>query len=465
MTMKMESQLVVDDDATAITLLTNKLEQIQIDSDQFRLQAQTLKEQAAKLAKDNEHDQKYITNLHQSLQDVQAERERLEMQVYSHQQENDSLQQEVQLSLRRQREAEKLQEKEASSNDRKGACFMGRKGVFSSGSITTLQRQLHRALETQQEQQAHARQVANGDHDNTEQSKAQQRELMIARKNIREQDKLILELRDRIEQEHSNITHTTDQYNAQALRVTILETEIKQLKDLNQSLQEDNESYQILLQEKTMNGDFMLRSVSETSLPATSTSTGLGLDLATELTRAMSPPGSPRIGPAPGLVDSLEYRLKNENTKLAGEVKTLKDENKALTLYINKILSRIMENKQLVNVLARDYEKPEEPLKSPPPRRRSSLMVTPSMLSPRNSANNKTDDPRLRDPPKTAGLVSSISLSNTITPKSPILTSPPKSPTLSSETDERPGYMRRWRRHQSMSMSRSAANDVMSGVG
>jgi hypothetical protein len=49
------------------------------------------------------------------------------------------------------------------------------------------------------------------------------------------------------------------------MRITILETEIKQLKGMNQSLQEDNESYQMLLQERTMNGDFMLRSISEVS--------------------------------------------------------------------------------------------------------------------------------------------------------------------------------------------------------
>ncbi|RKP26626.1 hypothetical protein SYNPS1DRAFT_27698 [Syncephalis pseudoplumigaleata] len=393
----------------------------------FQLQNENLREQLAKLTSDSGRDQK-------NLDEVQAERERLEAQLYACQQDNDALQQEVQAAARRQREAEKAQQKEVKMIEKERAAWAEKEAAHQE-QLQTLQRQLHRALETRQEEQArklgdqyvraHApvlmslyfrrlsrldtRQVIHEHAAASPQAHAQQRELVAARKTIRDQEKLITELRDRIEQDQGSAAELSEQYNSQAMRTAILRAENKELKELNQALQEDNESYQILLQERTMNGDFMLRSASESSQHDRPSATGLGIDLAAELTRAMSPPGSPRRGSAPGLLDSLEHSLINENGKLKGEVKALKDEIKALTLYINKILSRIMEKEQLVNVLARDYEEPtipEEPAKPPAPRRRLSLLVTPSMLSPRNKASTT---PRLHRAAKTTSLISGFS--------------------------------------------------------
>ncbi|KAI8049943.1 hypothetical protein BDF22DRAFT_161677 [Syncephalis plumigaleata] len=280
-----------DDNPVAIALLTKELEQLQLENDNFRLQNQNLKEQTAKLLDDANHDQKCIAGLQQSLEEAETEREHLEEQLYAHQQENDSLRQEVQVVARRQREAEKLHQKEASICERgrtalllllpfllpltnnelqvkmieKERAVWMEKEVSYQEQLQTLQRQLHRALETQQEQQARTRQMID-DHETTSPLlDAQQRELNTARKNIREQDKLIMELREQIEQDHKSAIRLNEQYEAQAIRITILDNEIKQLKNMNQSLQEDNESYQILLQERTMNGDFMLRSISEGS--------------------------------------------------------------------------------------------------------------------------------------------------------------------------------------------------------
>jgi hypothetical protein len=41
--------------------------------------------------------------------------------------------------------------------------------------------------------------------------------------------------------------------------------QIEQLKGINESLQQDNESYQILLQEKTVNGEFSLHGIIDVS--------------------------------------------------------------------------------------------------------------------------------------------------------------------------------------------------------
>jgi hypothetical protein len=108
----------------------------------------------------------------------------------------------------------------------------------------------------------------------------------------------------------------------QELERTLLETRMT-----NARLMEDNESYQLLLSEKTLNGDFsrndILRNSTGPSGPTPSTS------LADELSSAVETDQD---------VDS--ERLK----RVESELNTQKDQNKALTLYINKIIERILQH-------------------------------------------------------------------------------------------------------------------------
>lgn len=104
----------------------------------------------------------------------------------------------------------------------------------------------------------------------------------------------------------------------QELEKTMLETRIT-----NARLMEENESFQLLLSEKTLNGDF---SKTEVMHP----SSGLG-SLAEELESAEG--------------ESENYR------RLEVEAKSLKDQNKALTLYIENIIGRLLSHKEFENVL------------------------------------------------------------------------------------------------------------------
>ncbi|KAJ1948567.1 hypothetical protein FBU59_001532, partial [Linderina macrospora] len=165
-----------------------------------------------------------------------------------------------------------------------------------------------------------------------------------------------------------------------------LEVTVKQLNELNEGLREDNESYQMLLQMGTIKGGFKLNSgrgsfesrkysmsPDETPSPARSTRNdldnplaqldsfsgehstagGAGLDLAAELDQALSVSGSSK---AAELEDQLT-RLKEELRKTKYERRHLADENKALSLYVNKILGRILASTDgLEAVLARDYD-------------------------------------------------------------------------------------------------------------
>ncbi|KAL6714733.1 hypothetical protein ACLMJK_008158 [Lecanora helva] len=107
-----------------------------------------------------------------------------------------------------------------------------------------------------------------------------------------------------------------------------LEKKLMEVKINNARLTEDNESYQLLLSEKTLNGDF---SKTETMQQ----SSGLG-SLAEEL----------------GSEDTEEAESKtNDNRQFEAEIKSLKDQNKALALYIERIIGRLLQHKEFENVL------------------------------------------------------------------------------------------------------------------
>ena len=107
-----------------------------------------------------------------------------------------------------------------------------------------------------------------------------------------------------------------------------LEKKLMETKITNARLTEDNESFQLLLSEKTLNGDF---SKTETMQQ----SSGLG-SLAEEL-------GSEDTELAEGKTD--------DNRQLEVEIKSLKDQNKALALYIESIIGRLLQHKEFENVL------------------------------------------------------------------------------------------------------------------
>lgn len=93
-------------------------------------------------------------------------------------------------------------------------------------------------------------------------------------------------------------------------------------------LTEDNESFQLLLSEKTLNGDFSKAEAMQHSSKLDS--------LAEEL-------GSDDLESAEGKSD--------DNRQLEIEIKSLKDQNKALALYIESIIGRLLQHKEFENIL------------------------------------------------------------------------------------------------------------------
>ncbi|CAO3639597.1 unnamed protein product [Mucor hiemalis] len=186
------------------------------------------------------------------------------------------------------------------------------------------------------------------------------REAKIAQRTIKAQDKLILDLKNEVEKQKSLLQESQSASQLISLKVVHLEHEITNVKQLNRSLMEDNESYQILLHEKTINGEFMMNPIMQVednnntiSLMKESSSSNTnngGLNLADELASSI-----------PDWNNQKEAENNQTIQKLTEEVKTLQDTNRALQLYMNKILMKIINNKQLEDVLSIDQPtKPKE---------------------------------------------------------------------------------------------------------
>jgi hypothetical protein len=112
-------------------------------------------------------------------------------------------------------------------------------------------------------------------------------------------------------------------------RLQDLEKALIEARVTNARLMEENESFQTLLMEKTLNGDFTQKSLSSNvDRRPSSVTGGLGASLADELSA----------------VSEDEQEDSERVRRLEVEVERQKAENKALTLYINKIIERILKH-------------------------------------------------------------------------------------------------------------------------
>ncbi|KAJ5287171.1 hypothetical protein N7478_002857 [Penicillium angulare] len=154
-----------------------------------------------------------------------------------------------------------------------------------------------------------------------------------------QKDKLIESLR--LELAESQIK-LVEMENKGGGRQRELEKELLEARMANARLMEDNESYQLLLSEKTLTGDFTKGDFMRDVHPGKNSSSGLG-SLADELES----------------VDE-EAAEGDPGRKADGELKSLRDQNKALTLYIERIISRVLQHDGFEHVLDRNDDD-EEP--------------------------------------------------------------------------------------------------------
>ncbi|KAL8772169.1 MAG: hypothetical protein Q9209_002604 [Squamulea sp. 1 TL-2023] len=163
--------------------------------------------------------------------------------------------------------------------------------------------------------------------------------------------------------------------NADGSRMHELEKAMLETRTTNARLMEENESFQLLLSEKTLNGDFTKTEVMQPT-------NALG-SLAEELESAEN--------------ESENYR------RLEAEAKALKDQNRALTLYIENIIRRLLSHKEFENVLEKSPDlmssiappaasNKDKELPPPPPEKEEG--PAPSLLQRARSVVNGSRRPR-----------------------------------------------------------------------
>ncbi|EDU41214.1 m serotype precursor protein [Pyrenophora tritici-repentis] len=169
---------------------------------------------------------------------------------------------------------------------------------------------------------------------------------------IHQKDKIIEDLRLELAEYQVKVLEVE---NAGGGRMRELEKQLLETRMTNARLMEDNESFQLLLGEKTLNGDL---------------SRGEFLrDTANAEDRLPS-----RNGPSTSLADELQSAEEGDAEvvrKLEAELNSMKAQNQALTLYINKIIGRLLTHQGFESVLGNDIESehgaPDKNKELPPP--------------------------------------------------------------------------------------------------
>lgn len=151
-----------------------------------------------------------------------------------------------------------------------------------------------------------------------------------------QKDKLIESLRLELAEAQIKLVESENQGGG---RLQEVERLLMEARMANARLMEDNESYQLLLQEKTLKGDFgqsdfsYMGAQSNQDALAALEGKNAGSSLADELSEA----------DAEGEGES--------DRRLEAEYKSLKEQNKALTLYINKIIERLLQHQDFEQIL------------------------------------------------------------------------------------------------------------------
>lgn len=187
----------------------------------------------------------------------------------------------------------------------------------------------------------------------------------IQRSDSRNNSKLLLQKDKVIESLRLELAEAqlklVESQNKDGGRLQDVERQLMEARVANARLMEDNESYQLLLQDRTLKGDFATNDFSYSAASANQDALAAlegrasGTSLADELS---------------GVNDDHAPEHDPEQRLLEAELNKVKDQNKALTLYINKIIERLLEHRGFEHILdqSNDFKgAPDTDKDLPPP--------------------------------------------------------------------------------------------------
>ncbi|KAL2158219.1 hypothetical protein VTH06DRAFT_4539 [Thermothelomyces fergusii] len=182
-----------------------------------------------------------------------------------------------------------------------------------------------------------------------------------------QKDKLIESLRLELAEAQIKLVESQNQGGG---RLQEVERQLMEARVANARLMEDNESYQLLLQERTLKGEFGPHdlpsvggaSANQDALAALEGRTG-GTNLASELSRA-------------------HEQDPETQRQLEAELRLLRDQNRDLALYINRIIERLLQHQGFEHILdqSNDFKSPPDTNKDLPPPPPPKPAPVPSLL-------------------------------------------------------------------------------------
>lgn len=194
-----------------------------------------------------------------------------------------------------------------------------------------------------------------------------------------QKDKLIESLRLELAEAQIKLVESENQGGG---RLHEVERQLMEARMANARLMEDNESYQLLLQERTLKGDFATTDFSymNSDSPRRGGAASSNQDALNALEgRSGSADNDAPAARSTTLADELSEAADTESEvgadshrRLEAELRAAKDQNKALTLYINKIIERLLQHSEFEHILDQSSDTKTAPntnkdLPPPPP--------------------------------------------------------------------------------------------------
>ncbi|KAK2003215.1 hypothetical protein LX36DRAFT_651374 [Colletotrichum falcatum] len=322
-----------------------------------------LKERLSKAEVSSDQYRKQVEVLQTRLDDAIKESSKLEEKVHEAEEQIETLRKEKRDAAKKMREMEAIYEAERSSMTKEKEEMSNREEEMQT-IIQRLKDTLSQRANDEEGRPSRQSATSSPNIDNGSFAPPSSLNRSDSRNNSKillQKDKLIESLRLELAEAQIKLVESENQGGG---RLQEVERLLMEARMANARLMEDNESYQLLLQEKTLNGDFSKNDFSYMSASANQDALNAlegrasGTSLADELSDDTSDPGN----------DHEHVR------RLESEVKSMKDQNKALTLYINKIIERLLQHQDFEHILDTSSE-PKPPgantnkdLPPPPPK-------------------------------------------------------------------------------------------------
>ncbi|KAK4121288.1 hypothetical protein N657DRAFT_623544 [Parathielavia appendiculata] len=323
-----------------------------------------LKERLAHAESASESYKRQTEVLQSKLDDALKEQAKLEEKVHENEEQIEVLTNEKREAARQMREMETIYEAERSAMMKEKEEMANREeemqAVIQRLKDSLAQRNLDEDRPTRQSVN-NSPSIDNGSF--APPSSIQRSDSRNNSKLLLQKDKLIESLRLELAEAQIKLVESQNQGGG---RLQEVERQLMEARVANARLMEDNESYQLLLQDRTLKGDFATNdfaysggaSANQDALAALEGRSS-GTSLADELSDAHD--------------DSAPEHDTETQRRLEAELKSVKDQNKALTLYINKIIERLLQHQGFEHILDQANDNKSAPpntnkdLPPPPP--------------------------------------------------------------------------------------------------